>query len=221
MFDRIVCLCVDKRVNEQPRLKAEFDAAGLPLDFFVAGDGKTLPAEQYSHIDVPAPEGRFGYPAWVNRPNSYNAFLCYKKIIQKALDDGCSAVALVEDDCTLRPNFNEILPLALAELKELPPWDMFYLCANHAYTHTIQLKPHVLRLQGSGGFQFVNIRRNMFQVFLDMPMIAPIDGMAGNTLHSRYNCYAVWPNLAIPKPGYSHCEGTSYDNTAQYDIKGC
>lgn len=219
MFQRAVCLNLDKRLAEQDRLAREFGEAGLYLEFFVAGDG-SIPNIVYNHIDMPAPSGRHGYPAWVNRPNSYNAFLCFKKIIREAQADDIESVALVEDDCTLLPNFKEVLNEVNQELKDVPPWDMLYLCANHTWTPTTQVAPHLLKLNGSGGFQFVIIRHKLFQVFLDMPLDAPIDAKAG-ALHSKYNCYAVWPNIAIPLAGYSYCEGTSYDNTKLYKNKGC
>jgi GR25 family glycosyltransferase involved in LPS biosynthesis len=218
MFSEIWCLNLDKRINEQERLKQEFKNVGLPINFFVAGDG-SLPIK-YDHVDIEPPRYRFGYPAWANRPNSYNAFLCFKKILQSALDRNLPTVGLVEDDCTLSYNFQPVLTEALSELLSLPTWDMLYLCANHTWTPTLQMSDHVLKLNGSGGFQFVLIRKNLFQIFLDMSLDAPIDAKAAQ-LHKNYNCYAVFPNIAIPKPGYSYCEGAAYDNTELYKNKGC
>lgn len=221
MFDKIVCLSLDKRFNEQGRIIDEFRVKGLEIEFFLAGDGLLFPAEKYSHIDIVPPKDRRGYPAWANRPNSYNAFLCFKKIIKKALEDNLENIALCEDDVTLKDNFGEVLSEAKKELAILPKWDMLYLCANHTWMPTRLLGSYVLKLNGSGGFQFVGINKSLFQTILDMPMIAPIDEMAGKTLHPKYNCYAVWPNIAVPLGGYSYCEGYSYDNSSLYNNRGC
>jgi hypothetical protein len=220
LFGKITCLLLDKRYEEKERLTTQFSAQNLKINFFVVGNGNILPSNVYDYIDIVPPPNRTGYPAWANRPNSYNAFCSYKIILQQALDEGWQSATLVEDDCTLRPNFSEIVPQAIKELEQVPRWDMMYWCSCHAWTSTYLFQPHLLKLNGSGGFQCVTIRRSLFKTFIDMPMTAPIDALAGK-LHSQYNCYAVWPNVAIPKPGFSYCEGTYYDNTKLYEIRGC
>lgn len=225
MFNRIVCLNLDKRIHEQERLSREFAGVGLELEFFVCGDGHTLPAERYDRIDNEPPPHRSGYPAWANRPNSWNAFACYKEIIRKAQADNIEVLGLVEDDCHLLPNFQEVWEAANDELYnpyyQLYPWDMMYLCANHTWRPTKELAPHLLKLNGSGGFQFVLIHYSLFQTILDLPMVAPIDGLVGDRIHPTHNCYAVWPNIAVPLGGYSYCEGYYYDNIELYKNKGC
>lgn len=223
MKNEVVCLNLDKRINEQERLSREFSNIGINLKFFVVGDGSTLPANKYDYIDQPAPINRVGYPAWVHRPNSWNAFMAYKKIIQKAKDNNWPCVGLVEDDCHILDNFEEIAIAADNEFRDLnlPKWEMLYFCANHTWTPTTQVAPHILKVNGSGGFQFVFIRANLFDKFLDMPMICPIDEAAGRYIHRKHHCYAIWPNIARPLPGYSYCEGMTYDNTKLYENRGC
>ncbi len=221
MRDKFVCLNLDKRINEQERLQGEFSNIGIDLKFFVVGNGTLLPANKYDYIDQTPPPNRYGYPAWANRPNSWNAFSAYKKIIQRAKDENWGVVGLVEDDCTILPNYEEVTMEAMKEIGSLPDWDMLYFCANHTWTPTVELTPHILKLKGSGGFQMVLISETLFDKFLDMPMICPIDEAAGRYIHKKHNCYAIWPNVAIPKPGYSYCEGTSYDNTELYKNRGC
>ena len=219
MFDRIVCLNVDKRFSQRERLKREFDNVGLNIEFFLAGNGSL--EEKYDHIDIDPDHGRTGYTYWVERPNSYNAFLCFKKIIRLAKQDGLNNVVLVEDDCTILPCFKDVFPLVVEELNSLQNWSMLYLCANHTYCKTMQLSPHILKVKGSGGFQFVMIKKNLFDPILNLKLNGPIDEQVAIHIHPVYNCYATWPNLAIPLPGYSYCEGHSYDNTKLYNNKGC
>lgn len=219
MLNRIVCLNLDSRIHEQERIAKEFNEVGLNIEFFLAGDG-SLPAK-YDYIDVEPPYTRYGYPAWTLRSNSWNAYACFKKIIQKAKDDHLASVTLVEDDCCILPYFNQNLKQVRKELCNLPVPDMLYFCANHTWTPTTQLSPYILKLNGSGGFQFVSISNRLFDKFLESPMDEPIDSFAGKKIHPYYNCYATWPSLAIPKAGYSYCEGHSYDNTKLYLNKGC
>lgn len=221
MLNHIMCLLLDKRYNERERISEQFKKEGLNVFFFLAGNGKLRPPKEYDHIDIVPPSGRWGYPAFVNRPNSYNAFLCFKKIIQLAKDLRLPEITICEDDVVLLPNFREVWDLAYAQLAKLPSWDMLYLCSNHTWTPTTLLSPNVLKLNGSGGFQMVGIAETIYDAILELPIIGPIDERVGRIIHPKYNCYAVWPNIAIPKPGFSECEGYSYDNTHLYKNRGC
>jgi hypothetical protein len=214
-------LLLDKRFGHKDRILQEFEKAGLNKpEFFLAGEGQLLEEEYYDYIDqVPPP--RSGYRAWVERPNSWNAFQCFRKMIGQAQKDELESIALCEDDVGLQPNFQEVLKKAEEELAALPAWDMLYLCANHTFKPTKQLSEHVLKLNGSGGFQFVLLRSHMYKVILDLPVEDPIDGMVGKKIHPSYNCYAIWPNIAIPLGGYSYCEGYDYDGATMYLNKGC
>jgi len=213
MFDKVVCLNIDKRWAHREPLAAEAAKRNLKVEFFLAGDGKTLPPENYDHLDIEPPAMRFGYPAWVKRPNSYNAFLCFRKIITQAQHDKCESLLLLEDDATFCPEFDPIFPLAQAQLPA--DWDLFYLGANHAFARPIPFSDNLLRLTGGSlCFHAVALRHTIFQRILDLPMYGPIDDMVAKRLQAHVNTYACWPNIIWPMAGFSYCEGTnvSYDH---------
>lgn len=206
MFDRVVCLNIDKRLDQQQRIRDEFHDHGLTVEFFVAGDGKT--ASHYDRVDTDPPP-RSGYPAWMNRPNSWNAFQCFRQIVEKAKVDGVSTLLLLEDDATPTTDFAGVFPLAYFELPA--DWDMFYLGANYAFARTEMAGKYLLRMHGGGCWHAVCLRYTVFDAVLDLPMDGPIDGMCEKYILPKYKCFGCWPNVVVTLPGYSHCEGRNVD----------
>lgn len=216
MIDLTLCLNVDRRWGERDRLRAEFARVGFAVEFFLAGDGVTAPGP-YDHVDV-VPPPRQGYPAWATRPNSYNAFLCFQKMVGRAKERGARTLLVLEDDASVAWPFDTVWPRALAELPA--DWDMLYLGANHAFSRTTAVSEHLLRLDGSGCWHAVCLRDSSFDAVLGLPMDGPIDQMCGRHLHRRLNCYAVWPSVVLPLPGFSHCEGREVDYTHFFSSRG-
>ncbi len=220
-FDRAVCLSLDKRVHEQERVSGAFLEHGIDVSFFQAGDGLAMPTLWYDHVDVEPPL-RNGYPAWANRPNSYNAFCCFRRIIERAKKDGVKTLLLLEDDVVLTPDFGAVLPAAWSTLQVVDPnWHMFYLGANHYFSNTVEVVPSILRLNGSGCFHAVVLRNTVFDDMLSLQMTSPIDGLVARKLHPIRRCYACWPNIAVTKPGFSFCEGRDVDYHHFFSSKGC
>jgi GR25 family glycosyltransferase involved in LPS biosynthesis len=222
MFEKVVCLSLDKRFAERVRISTEFAAHDMKVNFFTAGDGKTLPVEQYDRIDTVPPPSRYGYPAWVNRPNSYNAFQCFREIITKAKQEKVHTLLILEDDVTLSNQFYPVLTLASIQLQQYDPaWDMLYLGANHTFWPTKVINANLLKLNGSVCWHAVALKHTVFDRILALPSVAPIDEMCGKHIHPVSACYAVWPNIALTKPGFSYCEGTQVDYNHYFLNKGC
>lgn len=221
MFDRAVCLNIDRRIGERGRISEEFSAHGIQVEFFLAGNGSVADIE-YDHIDVRPVRVKSTYPAFQARPNSYNAFLCFQKIIRKAQSQGVETLLILEDDVHLNNDFGDVASAAWKELFEVDPdWQLFYLGANHTWSRTKEVAPHLLRLNGSGCFHAVCLRRNVFDLVLAMEPTEPIDGCVGKRLHLSGHAYAVWPNIAVQQPGFSHCEGTQVNYLSLFLNKGC
>ncbi len=221
MFDRAVCLTLDKRVDNRSRVAADFSVHHIRPEFFIAGDGKTLPADWYDHVDVEPPP-REGYPAWKERPNSYNAFLCHRRAVTRANQDGVQTLLLLEDDVVLTDQFYRVLPAAWEQLHEVDPaWEAFYLGANHAFSKTAEVAPNLLRLQRSGCWHAVCLHRRIFDKVLELPMTGPIDGVFAEKIQPHGHCYACWPNIAVTQPGFSYCEGREVDYSHFWGVKGC
>ena len=206
-FDKIVCLSVDKRAAQWEEVDKQFAQYGGQVEHFVAGDGQILPKDKYDHIDDPNPPRRVGFGSWSSLPNSYNAFSCFKKIIFKAIDDKLENILICEDDVKLSDKFAEVFPKSIQQLQDLNlKWDMFYLGANHTWAPTQEVSPNLLKLNGSLCWHCVGIRNTLFEKILQLPQKAPIDFITANSFHPKYNCYAVWPNIAFQKEGWSYCQ---------------
>lgn len=220
MFEWTVCLLLDKRLNERTRIHNEFLEVGVNVTFFLVGDGKTV-NKQYDRIDT-IPPSRRGYGPWRTRPNSWNAFHSFRQIIGRARDMGHETLLLLEDDVSLIPEVVRVLPEAWKQLQAADQaWEMFYLGANHTYRPTVEVAPNLLRLNGSGCWHAVCLHQRVFQQILDLPAKGPIDGVVGDRIHPRGHSYACWPSIAIPLPGFSHCEGYEVDYRSQFLAKGC
>jgi hypothetical protein len=212
-FDRVVCLNVDRRYGEQGRIREDFSRVGLRVDFFLAGDGKLVDAP-YDRIDIEPPEGRTGYPAFVKRPNSYNAFLSFLQIIAKAQSDGVDTLLLLEDDAYPTPEYSSHVYRVWSEVHAVDPeWEILMLGGNHCFAPTREVAPHLLRVNGSGCWHGIVLHRRVFPLVLALQPTAPIDGLAGEKIHPRNHSYAAWPSLIWVRPGLSLCEGreVSYD----------
>lgn len=216
-----VCLLLDKRYSEKERIHEEFQNFGIDVGFYVVGDGTELSRERYSRINTVPPE-REGYPAWMKRPNSYNAFESFKDIVFGAMNDGVENLLLIEDDVVLAENFGLVLNLAWKQLlAHDSAWEMFYLGANHTFSRTKQVDSNLLRLNGSGCWHCVCLRSSIFKTILNFPADNPIDNMAAKLIHPRGHSYAAWPNVALTKSGFSYCEGRDVDYGHFWNNKGC
>lgn len=218
MQTKIFCLLVDKRYSEKERLQKDFG----DVNFFIAGDGKTLDKELYNHVDIIPPTNRQGsYPAFLKRNNSYNAFLCFRKIVNIAKNCNYEHILILEDDATKELNFDEIFEKAWKDLNEHDPdWHMFYLGANHTFSPTHEITPNLLRLTCSGCWHCVMLSNRIYDTILSLPMRDPIDGVSAQEIHKLGHSYACWPNISLPKPGFSYCEGSNQDYRHFFKNKG-
>lgn len=222
-IDRAVCLLVDERHAYGSPLLVDFERylpPSCPLTFFFAGKGRMGSPQVYDHIDI-EPPSRTGYPAWVKRPNSYNAFLCFLKIVERAKEDGVESLLILEDDAFTTPDFPEVLAKAWDQLQGVDPhWHALYLGANHKFSPTVEVSPNLLRLNGSGCWHSLILSHRAFDHVLNLPMEGPIDGVFAKYVHPMGHCYATWPNIARTKAGFSLCEGREVDYSEFWNVKG-
>lgn len=220
--DRAVIMQLDKRLESLPRVQEECQRRlGLQPTFCLMGDGKSGGIFAYDHVDVEPPP-RTGYPAWVKRPNSYNASLAFRKVIAKAQREGIQELLLLEDDVeVVCGEVSHLVDRAYHDMTQLDPnWELFYLGANHSFSRTQQVSPSLLRLNGSGCFHAVCLQRRIFQVILELPLEGPIDGVVAKYLHPRLHAYACWPSAAITRSGFSYCEGREVDYSEFWGNRG-
>lgn len=223
IFEKVHCLLLDKRLEQghDERIEEEFAKYDIPVKFFVAGNG-SLPGVTYDWIDVEMPQNQRGYPAFVKRPNSFNAFMCFKQIVSLAQEENVNTLLILEDDVTLTDDFEDTLLRAWDQLnRHDSAWEMFYLGANHTWCPTFQVDENLLRLNGSGCWHAVCLHRRVFDRILALPVVNPIDNVAARLIHPRGHSYSCWGSIAQPLAGYSYCEANWVDYRDFFKNKGC
>lgn len=214
---RAVCLSIEARADRRGPIQEDFGRYGISVEFFRAGpDGDDLDRKDTE------PPPRIGYPAWVRRPNSWNAFCCFLQIIQKAKKEGVQNLLILEDDAFTTEDFLHVYLKARQDVEQADPdWQMLYLGANHTFARTEMVTRNLLRLNGSGCWHAVLLNRRAFDPVLNLPQTGPIDGVVGREMHPRGHCYAVWPNIVLTRPGYSYCEGRDVNYDEFWSNRGC
>ena len=62
----------------------------------------------------------------------------------------------------------------------------------------------------------------MIDHLLSLPANGPFDWLTSihTQTNPQFNCYAVWPNIAVQKPGMSYVLGAIQDYTDYFSNKG-
>jgi hypothetical protein len=220
-FDRIQCVCVDHRRNDWAAIEKPFKERGAKVERFIVGKGEALPRSVYNQIDPPtAPQSWTGF--------TYNAYCCYlahRAIISKAKKDGLKNILLLEDDCQLLDNFDEVLVQSSKQIRELNlKWDTLTFGQNLKWAKVIQLSPNLLKLErGAYCWHAIAISQenhDMFQHFLDLPAQGAFDYLWANYTQPHFECLGLWPSIAIQKPGMSFVLSSMQDYTDWLKEKG-
>jgi len=110
-MDHVYCINLERSPERRLQAQAEFDEAGLEVEFFRATDGK-----------VEAPEGLF------ITKSEWGCADSHIRIWRDMIENGYETALVFEDDIKLDPNFSEKLQDVLAELP--PDWDYVNLGAT-------------------------------------------------------------------------------------------
>lgn len=213
-FDRIVCVCLDHRRNNWAATEKQFTLRGAKVERFIVGKGQVLPKEKYNQIDpVTAPLSWLG--------NNLNAFCCYtahRAIIAQAKKDGLKNILMLEDDCQLLDNFDYILDQASTQISQLElKWDTMTFGQNIKWGKVTQVSTNLLQLKnGCYCWHAIAINQeycDMFQHFLDLPPSGPFDWLWANHTQPHFQCYGIWPSIAVQKRGMSFVNGKIEDYT--------
>lgn len=227
-YDRIVVLVVDHRYHtEVPRIQQLIASkGGREVIPFVDGTGQILPRKLYNQI---SPRPSLG---WQDSDKTYSQLIAIRSILRAAKDDGVENLLFLEDDVDFTPEFDEVVVRATEQLESsatempdgrhipLPKWDMLYYGANHTWHRTDQLHENVLGLSGSYCLHCVGIRRRMFEPLLNLPDEKVMDWMISTYIHHQYDCYAIWPSVAIQRPGFSYLNSKHQDYSSWFKNKG-
>lgn len=215
-FEKVQCLCLDRRIDRVLQLEQQWAERGISVERFMTGEGGVLPLSEYSLIDP--------------NPAASNTFKCYynhREMLIKAKKDGIKNLVMLEDDCVLLDGFDSAFENAVAHLNSNNlHWDILYLGANHTWANTEEISPNLLKLHG-GTYCLhafaINNDRQIIDQLLKLPFrpdIGPLDLWIARDIQPNYDCYAVWPNLAIQGPGYSFLVQSEQDYSEYFRSKG-
>jgi hypothetical protein len=215
-YDAIKVLIVDKRWDDEyDRLDTMIRNRGGAPDWFLEGKGKLLAKGLYDQISPTPPVG------WRFTPAGYYHFRAIQGIVRQAKEEGAGNVLIVEDDCVFTDEFDQVVGAATVEMKEMSAdWDILYYGANHSPADTFQMSPHVLRVFGSLTTHCFGVRNTAYDAILDLRPTDMIDALIARELHPWLYTLAIWPNVALQKPGFSTIWNQYVDYTTVFDVKG-
>tara|TARA_Y100000310_G_scaffold344177_1_gene455549 strand:+ start:134 stop:889 length:756 start_codon:yes stop_codon:yes gene_type:complete len=213
-IDKAICLCLDTRQEHWLELEEDLGNVGIKMERFIAGDGKTLDCE-YDVIDTnetpPKMTGSVGYSSWWTRPNAYNAFKCHIKMFEKALEDGCERVLMLEDDAILTNDFEKHLKNVV-----VGNWDALYLGWYQSDKTEFHVHgdpragtgEHYFSAKYIGGLHGMVVDKSMLPTLVEAPPLGPMDHLMGTRLCNNFNYRIVTPQIILQKPAvYSEVEG--------------
>jgi hypothetical protein len=183
--------------------------------FFVDGDGLLFHPNLYDQI-TPEPPA-----SWQYGKGAYAHFSALKSVVRQAQADDVRNLLWVEDDCVFSENFDQSVRDATRQMGQGGHrWDLLYYGANHSWATTYDVTPNVIRCYGSLTTHCVGIPNHMFDPILLLPEVHVIDKVIADSLHHQYACYAIWPPVALQKPGYSHISRMETDYNHYFKCKG-
>lgn len=216
-YDRVVCLCVDRRYEqEKDRVEAMLRSKGVHhVEWFIDGLGWLLDPAMYDQITPVQPSG------WSHGVGAYAHFTAMQTIVRDAKREGVSNLLFVEDDCVFSDDFDEVLRAATNQIAERGlDWDLLYYGANHTWASTEELAPNLLRCFGSYTTHCMGIPAKTFDAILGLPPVHVIDWVIANHLHPKLNCLAIYPAIAVQKPGFSFLSNQPCDYSELFKSKG-
>jgi hypothetical protein len=221
-FDKVYILQVDKRYEQRHRLIKMLINARVQDDKWRPFICQSYPYksilkldDKFSFVDPPPQD----CPPFGGTYPSYCAFRAYQAIIKEAKQKNYLSILILEDDCQFTANFTEVLDKVKLSQGD---WDLLYLGANHSWSPTWQVQENLLKIRGSVCWHAIGLYYSIYDVFLNCKPSAPIDLQATRLVHNNplYECYAVWPSVAIQLPGFSHVEGRIRDYSEFWGCKG-
>lgn len=211
-FQTVRILCVDYRYeSEKDRVLSLLESRGVTdVEFFLNGRGELFPRKDYKQITSTAPA------SWCDGIASYNHFRAFQTMIRQAKEAGDKSLLVLEDDVIFTDTFDEVVN----SVNVPEDWDMLYYGANHTDYTTHDIGTNLLRCFGSTTTHCVAFKHTIFDAILSLPVDRTIDWNIGQRLHTHYNCYAIFPAVAIQKPGYSYLWHQQVDYSHLWKNKG-
>lgn len=215
-FERVICLCLDKRIDRFYSLQQQWRDIGIEVEPFITGEGIILPHEQYNLIDPP-------FNLTGKQKFQHNTLA----IMEKMQAEGVKNFLSLEDDCEIKEGLPELFEKAMSYFKtNAVRWDVLYLGANHTWAQTEDINEGLIRCRG-GTLTTHAVAYNLehcdiLDHILHLPRLqsGELDLTLSRTIQLTHHCYALWPNLAIQGSGYSYLVEADQDYEQYFLSKG-
>jgi hypothetical protein len=217
-IDNIVCLSLDKRINNWDYIKTniQFYFDKTP-QMFLVGDGSL--DLRYSHIDVnslpPILPLTTNYGGWWKK-SAYNCWLSHAKILTDFYNSNNETILMLEDDMFFEDDFEELWKLCYSKLDSLP-WDMIYFGCFHC-GKSKKITEHIYQLNGCGGFHAVLLKKIIAKKLLDFGPIGPMDDTTGRFIQKEHKCYTIYPSIITQRSGYSYVATHNINMPSRYNL---
>lgn len=225
-IDKVTCLCFDKRKELWPRLSEQVKrTVGKDLELFIAGDGQDADLK-YDHIDTNELRGPFLYN--LNKGH-YNAFLCHKKMAQRAIEEDVKNVLFLEDDAHIVEDRAILLRMPqVTTFIDSDSWDVIYLGWWQKLTQDGSEDRDDLekrwRENKEWGLSYIDrppavaheicalhgllINRSFLPIIANAPA-GPIDSfLLHNFDNMKIRAMFMWPKIVHVSSGWSYCENS-------------
>lgn len=205
-IERAVCITIPGRwPGGYEAVRGQFAARGVdvtavvngPLDRLPPPDDRVPAGYECLANTQPPPASFWGVAgSWWHR-------LAFRRIVERARQDGVRSLLIVEDDARFVREADAIL-----DGVEVPPdWRLLYLGGMHNWAATADAGPNVVRTYGARAIHAVVYHRDCFEDLLALPPEGPVDHEIAERLHARLPCYAVWPSAVIQGENVSTMTG--------------
>lgn len=188
-FKKVFVINLDHRIEKMQAFTSQALRYNFVFERISGVNGREIPFE--NPLNIP----HF-------HPGDVGCTLSHKKVAEKAKSEGLENYLVLEDDVLFRSGMDKLFPIFWQEVPS--DWDLVYLGANHNNTNPSKISDKVVKVNGSYTTHAMAIKNTMYDALIEVwgRKNKPVDVLLSE-LHSQFNCYSLYPNLAGQRAGFS------------------
>ena len=190
VFDKVYVINLDSQPENLKNIDKQLKKYNIKYSRFKAINGKDV-FDQYN----------LSKDSWNNdHPGALGCLLSHKTIIKDALDNNYNKILILEDDCLLHKNFNNIFNQKYESLINYhPEWKILYFGNSHQYGWPFSIKYYdnfYFTKEGYSTFAY-GLDKSMFEDLLKSleNIDDPIDDSLVNNYQENNLCITFYPHI--------------------------